>query len=143
MNYFNEPGLEGKRVMSVSVEISIGEFFDKLTILEIKNERINDKEKLKNINKELGALNKLLEQLPFSRDDIQKEFDELKSVNENLWVIEDDIRDKESAKAFDHEFIELARSVYFTNDRRSEIKREINLKLGSDFIEEKSYEDYS
>jgi hypothetical protein len=129
--------------MNVNVEISIGEFFDKITILEIKRERISDDQKLLNINKELDALNTLLQSLPFSRTDVQQEYDELKTINEKLWVIEDDIRDKEAAKAFDQEFIELARSVYFTNDRRSDVKRAINLKLGSDFIEEKSYEEYS
>ena len=129
--------------MNVNVEISIGEFFDKITILEIKRERISDDQKLLNINKELDALNTLLQSLPFSRTDLQQEYDELKAINEKLWVIEDDIRDKEAAKAFDQEFIELARSVYFTNDRRSDVKRAINLKLGSDFIEEKSYEEYS
>ena len=129
--------------MSVNIEISIGEFFDKITILEIKNERIEDETKLENINKELDALNALLDRLPFSRADIQQEYDELKAINEKLWVIEDDIRDKESVKEFDLAFIELARSVYFTNDKRSDVKRSINLKLGSDFIEEKSYEEYS
>ena len=129
--------------MSVNIEISIGEFFDKITILEIKNERIEDETKLENINKELDALNALLDRLPFSRADIQQEYDELKAINEKLWVIEDDIRDKESVKEFDQAFIELARSVYFTNDKRSDVKRSINLKLGSDFIEEKSYEEYS
>jgi len=129
--------------MSVNIEISIGEFFDKITILEIKKERIHDKAKLDNINNELDALNALLDNLPFSRADIQEEFDELKAINEKLWVIEDDIRDKESTKEFDQDFIELARSVYFTNDRRSDVKRSINLKLGSNFIEEKSYEEYS
>ncbi|UCB53858.1 MAG: hypothetical protein JSW45_07760 [Thiotrichales bacterium] len=129
--------------MSVNIEISIGEFFDKITILEIKQERITDKDKLANINKELDALNALLEKLPFSRADIQQEFDELKAINEKLWVIEDDIRDKESNKEFDDRFIELARAVYFTNDKRSDVKRAINLKLGSNFIEEKSYEEYA
>lgn len=128
--------------MSVSVEISIGEFFDKLTILEIKSERIHDVEKLANINKELDALNAMLNDLPFSRADVQDEVDELKEINGKLWVIEDDIRDREAAKAFDQQFIELARSVYFTNDKRSEVKRAINIKLGSNFIEEKSYEEY-
>ena len=128
--------------MNVNVEISIGEFFDKLTILEIKRERIQQADKLDNINKELDALNALLEQLPFSRADVADEVNELKSINEKLWVIEDDIRDKEAAKAFDQEFIELARSVYFTNDKRSDVKRDINIKLGSSFIEEKSYEEY-
>lgn len=128
--------------MSVNVEISIGEFFDKITILEIKRERIHDDEKLENITKELDALNALLQKLPFSRADVQNEVDELKSINEKLWVIEDDIRDKEAAKEFDQQFVELARSVYFTNDRRSEVKRTINIKLGSNFVEEKSYEEY-
>jgi 5'-deoxynucleotidase YfbR-like HD superfamily hydrolase len=128
--------------MSVNVEISIGEFFDKITILEIKKERIHDAEKLANITKELDALNALLDRLPFSRADVQAEVDELKTINEKLWVIEDDIRDKESSKEFDERFIELARSVYFTNDKRSDVKRAINLKLGSGFIEEKSYEEY-
>ena len=128
--------------MNVNLEISIGEFFDKLTILEIKKEQISDESKLANVNKELDALNTLLDSLPFSRVDVESEVSELKTINEKLWVIEDDIRDKESAKSFDQEFIELARSVYFTNDRRSDVKREINIKLGSDFIEEKSYEEY-
>jgi chorismate mutase len=128
--------------MNVNVEISIGEFFDKVTILEIKRERIQDADKLKNINNELDALNALLEQLPFSREQVTDEVGELKAINEKLWVIEDDIRDKEAAKSFDQEFIELARSVYITNDRRSDVKRDINIKLGSSFIEEKSYEQY-
>ena len=128
--------------MNVNIEISIGEFFDKLTILEIKKERIKDASKLVNINTELDALNKLLSGLAFSRADVDIEVSELKTINEKLWLIEDAIRDKESAKSFDQEFIELARSVYFTNDSRSDVKREINIKLGSDFIEEKSYEDY-
>ena len=129
--------------MNINVEISIGEFFDKLTILEIKQERIRQAEKLENINKELDSLNNLLEALPFSRADVKDEVNELKAINEKLWVIEDDVREKEAAKEFDQAFIELARSVYFTNDKRSEVKRAINLKLGSDFIEEKSYEEYS
>jgi len=129
--------------MSVNVEISIGEFFDKITILEIKRERIADADKLDNIIKELDSLNSQLQQMPFSREDVKDEVAELKSINEKLWEIEDDIREKESLKSFDDGFIELARSVYFTNDRRSEVKRDINLKLGSEFVEEKSYEEYS
>lgn len=128
--------------MNVNVEISIGEFFDKITILEIKKERIADADKLVNINKELDGLNALLTQLSFSREDVKQEVSALKTINEELWVIEDDIREKESNKAFDEGFIELARAVYVTNDKRSEIKRDINLKLGSDFVEEKSYEEY-
>ena len=128
--------------MNVNIEISIGEFFDKLTILEIKKQQIKDDSKLVNINTELDALNELLSGLAFSRADVESEVAELKAINEKLWVIEDDIRDKEAAKSFGQAFIELARSVYFTNDRRSEVKRDINIKLGSDFIEEKSYEEY-
>ena len=129
-------------IMNVNVEISIGEFFDKITILEIKKERISNANKLVNINKELDGLNNLLTRLTFSRDDVAQEVVELRKINEELWTIEDDIREKESQKAFDERFIELARAVYITNDKRSEIKRGINLKLGSDFVEEKSYEEY-
>jgi hypothetical protein len=128
--------------MNVRVEISIGEFFDKLTILEIKRSRIKDAAKLKNIDRELNGLNYLLETLPFSRKDVRDEVDELKALNEKLWVIEDELRDKESQKTFDDAFIQLARAVYLTNDRRFEVKTTINLKLGSDFIEEKSYKPY-
>lgn len=128
--------------MNVNVEISIGEFFDKITILEIKRARISTAAKLVNINRELDGLNKILSGLPFSRDKVKAEVDELREVNERLWVIEDEIREKEAKKIFDQGFIELARAVYITNDRRSEVKREINIKLGSDFVEEKSYEKY-
>lgn len=128
--------------MNIHIEISIGEFFDKITILEIKRARISDPAKLANINKELDALNQYLATQAFSRDKVKQEVEELRKVNEQLWEIEDDIRDKESKKQFDSVFIELARAVYITNDRRSEVKREINLKLGSDFVEEKSYEKY-
>ena len=128
--------------MNVNVEISIGEFFDKVTILEIKKERISDEAKLVNVNKELDALNVLLDSLSFSRADVENEIKELKEINEKIWVIEDDIRDKEAAKEFDDKFIELGRAVYFTNDRRAEVKRLINQKLGSDFVEEKSYQKY-
>lgn len=128
--------------MNVNTEISIGEFFDKLTILEIKQSRIKDAAKLVNINKEFDVLNKILDGMPFSRDDVEHEVTALRAVNEKLWIIEDDIREKESKKLFDEKFIELARSVYFTNDERSDIKRKINIKLGSDFVEEKSYEEY-
>ncbi len=128
--------------MNVNVEISIAEFFDKMTILEIKKERISNVDKLVNINKELNGLNDLLQRLPFTRDDVAGEVAELKKINEELWVIEDDIREQESKKAFDDKFIELARAVYIANDKRSEVKRDINIKLGSDFVEEKSYEEY-
>ncbi len=128
--------------MNVRVEISIGEFFDKLTILEIKRSRIEDAAKLENIEREWNGLNRLLEELPFSRKDVSHEVDELKAINEELWVIEDELRDKESHKTFDDAFIRLARAVYQANDRRFEVKKSINQKLGSDFIEEKSYRPY-
>ena len=128
--------------MNVSVQISIGEFFDKLTILEIKRSRIKDAAKLENIERELNGLNRLLEELPFSRKDVSDEVDELKAINEKLWVIEDELRDKESHRTFDDTFIQLARAVYKNNDRRFEVKKAINRKLGSDFIEEKSYKPY-
>ena len=128
--------------MNINVDLSIGEFFDKMTILEIKKERIADRDKLENINKEYSYLEGLLDELSITREDVAEEVGKLKEVNEKLWIIEDDIREKERKRSFDAEFIELARSVYITNDQRSEIKRAINLKLGSDFVEEKSYEEY-
>jgi len=128
--------------MNVRVGISIGEFFDKLTILEIKHSRIEDAAKLKNIDKELNELNHLLEALPFSRKDVSDEVDELKAINVKLWAIEEDIRTKESQKSFDDAFIQLARAVYQNNDRRFEVKKAINQKLGSDFVEVKSYKPY-
>lgn len=128
--------------MNINVDLSVGEFFDKMTILEIKRERITDRDKLDNINKEYSYLEGLLDELSIRREDVAEEVGKLKEVNEKLWIIEDDIREKERSKSFDAEFIELARSVYITNDLRSEIKRAINLKLGSDFVEEKSYEEY-
>ena len=128
--------------MSISTEISFGEFLDKLTILEIKCERIQDVEKLENVKYEREVLNKIWRDNEKSSVDISAEFDALKKINEQLWEIEDDIRDKERNKEFDQKFIELARAVYVTNDKRARIKKEINLKLGSDLVEEKSYSDY-
>ena len=129
--------------MTIKIELSYGEMLDKITILKIKSERITDKSKLVNVNKELALLDGLWKADPKSSDDITKEIAELKSINEALWEIEDDIRDKERAKEFDERFIELARAVYVTNDKRANVKRLINEKLGSDLIEEKSYADYS
>lgn len=128
--------------MNLSAEISVGEFLDKITILEIKSERIRDPAKLKNIHKELGTLQSTWKKSPFTRMDVSAEVAELKRINEQLWEIEDDIRARESEGTFDERFIELARSVYITNDRRAAIKRRINIKVGSELIEEKSYTDY-
>jgi hypothetical protein len=123
----------------MKIEVSIGEIVDKLTILKIKKNNITDESKLFNIIAEYDYLyDVVFNQLKIESDD----FNNLLLVNENLWKIEDDIRDKERDKVFDTEFIELARSVYTTNDKRAEIKKEINLKYGSLFVEEKSYSNY-
>ena len=128
--------------MTIKVELAYGELLDKITILQIKSERITDTEKVANVNKELNLLNDLWASDEKSSADIAAEFKALKEINEKIWDIEDGIRDKERDKEFDEEFIELARSVYFSNDKRAEIKRAINMKLGSELIEEKSYSDY-
>ena len=129
--------------MSIKIELSIGELLDKISILQIKAERIDDPSKMKNINKELDVLMSLWNDSPYSDTNLSSEINELKNINEALWDIEDKIRDKERNQVFDKDFIELARSVYFTNDKRAEIKRIINGKTGSELIEEKSYSDYS
>lgn len=128
--------------MTIKTDVSFGEFLDKLTILQIKSERIKDAAKLKNIKKELTLLQSMWAGSGHADADISSKLQSLKAVNEKLWQIEDDIRDKERHGEFDLEFIELARAVYFNNDERAGIKRAINLKLGSDLIEEKSYADY-
>lgn len=128
--------------MTIKVELAYGELLDKITILQIKSERITDESKLLNVNKELNLLNNLWQSDQKSSVNISGEFTALKDINEKIWDIEDGIRDKERVKEFDQDFIELARSVYFSNDKRAEIKRDINVKLGSDLIEEKSYSDY-
>ena len=129
--------------MTIKVELAYGELLDKITILQIKSERITDESKLANVNKELALLNDLWQSDKKSSVDVTKEFAALKEINEKIWDIEDGIRDKERDKEFDDKFIELARSVYFSNDKRAEIKREINMKLGSELLEEKSYSDYA
>ena len=120
--------------------ISVGELLDKLTILEIKSSRILDQNKLLNINKELHLLIEVCKNHNININDHL--IVELKKYNESLWDIEDKIRDKERSKQFDEEFISLARAVYFTNDKRADIKKQINLKTGSFLIEEKSYNSY-
>jgi len=138
------PALVGyaNRMSQISVPVSYGELIDKITILEIKSERIKSAAKLANVRVELDLLNGTWQADGAARNDIAAERDALRRVNEALWDIEDRIRVKEKAKAFDAEFIELARSVYIRNDERAEIKRAINEKLGSTLVEEKSYEDY-
>ncbi|MDQ3286974.1 MAG: DUF6165 family protein [Pseudomonadota bacterium] len=126
----------------VLVPVSFGELLDKIAILQIKSERMNDEAKLANVRHELSALEKTWMVHPAAGNDIVRLRSELKAVNERLWEIEDDIRLKEKAQAFDDDFIRLARSVYFENDERARIKREINTALGSEYVEEKSYQDY-
>ena len=125
----------------MNIEVSHGEIVDKLTILQIKKENITDPIKLDNIVKEYDYLLSIVEDdLGISTE--SPEYLELLSINKELWVIEDDIRDKERVKEFDEDFIKLARSVYYTNDVRAKIKKEINLKYSSGFVEEKSYQSY-
>ena len=126
----------------ISVPVSFGELLDKIAILEIKAERIEDERKLVNIRRELEALRATWAGHPASQVDIAMLRAALKDVNLRLWIIEDDIRLKEKAQAFDAEFVRLARAVYFENDERAKIKKDINLALGSTYVEEKSYEDY-
>ena len=128
--------------MQLQVPVSVGEVLDKITILQIKLAHISDAAKRANIQNELDALLPLVAGDAFTTDQMQALMAELKSVNEALWDIEDDIREKEAAKSFDAEFIRLARTVYKTNDKRAEIKKQINLATGSALVEEKSYESY-
>jgi hypothetical protein len=127
---------------TIAVPVSFGELIDKITILEIKSERIGDAAKVANVRTELEMLDATWAAHAAAGTDIGDERARLRAVNEALWDIEDRIRLKEKAKAFDTEFIELARSVYVRNDERAAVKREINLKLGSTLVEEKSYQDY-
>ena len=126
----------------IQVPVSFGELLDKIAILEIKSERMTDPAKLANVQRELDALNATWAAHPAARVDISELRARLKQINEALWDIEDDIRAKERAREFDDEFIRLARAVYVTNDERARVKKDINLKLGSAYVEEKSYADY-
>ena len=126
----------------IQVPVSYGELIDKLTILEIKSARISDPAKLANVRKELELLDGTWQRDPAAATDISDLWAQLRTVNERLWVVEDDLRILEKAQRFDAEFVRLARSVYFENDERARVKREINLRLGSTLVEEKSYQDY-
>ena len=126
----------------ILVPVSFGELLDKIAILQIKSERMTDPAKLANVRNELAALETTWAAHPAAGQDIAALRAELKAVNERLWVIEDDIRLKEKAQAFDAEFVRLARAVYFQNDIRARVKKDINLALGSAYVEEKSYQDY-
>jgi hypothetical protein len=128
--------------MLLNVQTSPGEFLDKLTILEIKAERIGDPAKLANVRRELEQLRATWAASPLAARDVGALVAGLRSANETLWEIEDRLRALEAEKRFDAEFVELARTVYHTNDRRAAIKRQLNLQLGSDLFEEKSYTSY-
>jgi hypothetical protein len=128
----------------MKVEVSNGELMDKLSILELKLKNITDTKKLINIKVEFNELNPLVQKL-FKKysPDVNKLYIKLAEINGKLWVIEDEIRQCEKDKNFGTKFVKLARDVYFTNDVRSELKKEINILTNSGVIEEKSYEDYS
>ena len=127
--------------MIINAPVSLGELVDKISILRIKKKHIINKEKLILVNEELSLLETILSKIVESKK-IKKYLDNLTNINLELWGIEDEIRDCEKAKNFDKKFIDLARSVYITNDKRSEIKLQINNNFGSTLIEVKSYEKY-
>lgn len=128
--------------MSVTIEVSYGELIDKITILEIKAARIVDPAKLRNVQLELALLTAQWIAHVQPTATVVQLIDELRSVNDLLWEVEDKLREKERRKLFDAEFIELARDVYRTNDRRAELKRALNEQLGSRLVEEKAYKPY-
>jgi hypothetical protein len=127
----------------ILVPVSPGELLDKITILEIKSERMDDPQKVANVRHELGLLSSVWSDSVDADETIARLHQLLKSINEELWGIEDDIRDEERHDRFGERFVELARAVYVTNDKRAQAKKEVNLHLGSDIVEEKSYKDYS
>jgi len=127
---------------SPKIPISWGELLDKITILQIKNENLTSESALENVEREFKQLGSILTKNFPSNADAQQFEEELRHINQKLWDIEDKIREKEKHKSFDDEVIQLARSVYITNDERSRIKRRINETFGSELVEEKSYSDY-
>ena len=129
-----------RKIDKILAEISAGELFDKITILEIKKEKISNKEKLVDVEKELNSLNDTVEKFIPDQNNISKHIDDLKEINLKLWDIEDSKRAAEKEKKFDDKFIELARNVYKLNDERAKIKLAINTALGSNIKEVKSYE---
>jgi Family of unknown function (DUF6165) len=128
--------------VEIKVPVSPGELVDKITILEIKSARMTDPAKLANVRVELALLHDTWRMSAYASHDITSQWAALRTINEKLWDIEDLIRDKERARTFDQEFIDLARAVYVTNDERAAIKRDINMRLGSKIVEEKSYAKY-
>ena len=127
--------------MLINTPISLGELVDKISILMIKKKNISDSIKLQYVNKELEFLQKTLKKY-ISEDEINDFLQKLVNINSKLWDIEDDIRECERKKLFDQTFIDLARSVYFTNDERAKVKNDINKTFGSELVEVKSYEEY-
>ena len=127
--------------MLINTPISLGELVDKISILMVKQKNIKNNNKLEQVNKELNYLQATLEN-HVTKDEIDVFLNSLIDINSRLWVIEDDIRECERKKQFDQKFIDLARSVYFTNDKRANIKLDINNKFGSELVEVKSYEEY-
>ncbi len=127
--------------MLINTPISLGELVDKISILMIKKKNISDSIKLQHVNKELEFLQKTLKKY-ISEDKINEFLLKLVNINSKLWDIEDDIRECERKKLFDKTFIDLARSVYFTNDERAKVKNDINKTFGSELVEVKSYEEY-
>ena len=127
--------------MLINTPISLGELVDKISILMIKKKNISDSIKLQHINKELEFLQKTLKKY-ISEDKINEFLLALVNINSKLWDIEDDIRECERKRLFDQTFIDLARSVYFTNDERAKVKNDINKTFGSELVEVKSYEEY-
>jgi hypothetical protein len=123
------------------MKVPLGDAFDKMSILEIKEQNVTDSVKKTNIENELVYIQEQLSEY-FNSSKLKKLYDNLKEVNQALWDIEDSIRLKEKDKSFDQGFIDLARSVYITNDKRAFIKKQINTLLGSEFVEEKIYEKY-
>ncbi len=126
----------------ILIPISPGELLDKITILQIKAERITDPVKVANVKTELDMLSRVWDESVESDDVIRALSAELKSINARLWEIEDDIRDEERNRRFGERFVELARAVYVTNDERADAKKKVNLHLNSTIVEEKSYQDY-
>lgn len=127
---------------TVTIQVGSGELIDKITILEIKSDRISDADKLANVRRELAVLTQTLGEQVQPSDELSALTGELKTINEALWEIEDDIRACEAEKDFGEKFIELARAVYITNDKRAAVKKQINLLTGSSIIEEKSYTEF-
>lgn len=128
--------------MKVNIPVSLGELLDKISILEIKKKKIQNESKLKNIKKELIGLRNVLDKLNIDLSQTDDLYKDLYDINLSLWEIEDSIRVREKNKDFEKQFIDLARSVYITNDKRFEVKNEINKLFNSEYVEEKSYEDY-